>query len=110
MRGGMKNDWCDHGIIIKKSSKLIASCSRAFHLRAFHAETAGSDCQTKSVPLAHHEPRWAESRPQREHGWMLAACAGPSALALGGGPVAVSAARGWRKAGCEFPGHRARAG
>src|SRR6266478_7727006 len=111
MRGGMKNErspiCCT---VINKSRKLIASCLRAFHLRASDAETAGVDCQTKSVSLAHREPRRAEPRSQREHGRMLAACAGAAALALGGGRVAVSAARGWRAAGREFPGHRARAG
>src|ERR1700726_3563129 len=111
MRGGMKDErtptCCT---VINKSRKLIASCSRAFHLRAFHAETARIDCPAESVPLVHREPRRAESRSQREHGRMLAACAGAPALALGGRPVAVSAARGWRAAGREFPGDRARAG
>src|SRR6266481_3207010 len=98
MRGGMKNErspiCCT---VINKSRKLIASC-----LRASDAKAAGIDCQTKSVPLAHREPRRAEPRSQREHGRMLAACARPSAFALGGGPIAVSEARGWRAADCEF--------
>src|SRR6266403_5403295 len=98
MRGGMKNErspiCCT---VINKSRKLFASC-----LRASDAKAAGIDCQTKSVPLAHREPRRAEPRSQREHGRMLAAGAGTAALALGGGRVTVSAARGWRAAGREF--------
>src|SRR5260370_31132979 len=95
--------------VVDLSSKLIASCLRTFHLRAFYAETAGIDCQTKSVPLADREPRRVESRSQREHGRMLAARPGAAALALGGGCVPVSAARAWRAAGSEVPGYRARA-
>src|ERR1035441_9053171 len=85
MRGGTK---CD-------CRKLIAPCFQKC-LRARHAEAARSDSRARSIPLAHQEPRRVEPRSQREHGGMLAARAGAAAVALGGGCVALSAARGGR--------------
>src|SRR5579862_1700215 len=75
-----------------------------------YAEAAGNHCRSESVPFAHREPRWNQSRSQREHGGMFAASVETTAVAFGGGCGAVSAARSWGATGRGFSPRGAGAG